>query len=105
MPSLFARSVAVLAALQATLGLATPISPAENAVEKRAAGFANAVYFTNWYAHLLPLRLLLSGYSRGGEINLNKAAHNKCVTGESMVETTSLPTFRPRRFRMFCTRS
>lgn len=48
MPSLFARSVAVLAAFQATLGLATPISGSDGAIEKRASGYANSVYFTNW---------------------------------------------------------
>jgi chitinase len=42
------KSVALLAALQATFSSATPLAPEEHSVEKRASGFANAVYFTNW---------------------------------------------------------
>ncbi|KAH6604958.1 chitinase [Trichoderma cornu-damae] len=42
------KSVALLAALQATLSSATPLAKEERSIEKRANGFANAVYFTNW---------------------------------------------------------
>lgn len=42
------KSVALLAALQATLTSASPLAINERSVEKRASGFANAVYFTNW---------------------------------------------------------
>ncbi|OAQ73379.1 endochitinase [Pochonia chlamydosporia 170] len=48
MPSFFARSLAVLATLQATLSLATPISARDDVIETRATGYANSVYFTNW---------------------------------------------------------
>lgn len=48
MPSLLARSVAVLASLQASLGLATAISVSDKNMEKRVGGYANSVYFTNW---------------------------------------------------------
>ena len=40
------KSIAVAAALQVITAVASPIS--EVSVEKRASGFANAVYFTNW---------------------------------------------------------
>lgn len=49
MLSLFKKSVALVAALQAVTTLATPIS-SDAGIEKRGSGFANAVYFTNWYA-------------------------------------------------------
>jgi chitinase len=54
MLSLLKKSVAIAAALQATFGLASPISAetAATALEKRAGGYANAVYFTNWYVSL-----------------------------------------------------
>lgn len=42
------KSVALLAALQATLTSATPVSTNDVSVEKRASGYTNAVYFTNW---------------------------------------------------------
>lgn len=50
---LLSKSVAVLAALQATVVLASPVHSA--GVEKRGNGFVNAVYFTNWcvYSTLL----------------------------------------------------
>ncbi|KJZ69895.1 Chitinase 1 [Hirsutella minnesotensis 3608] len=48
MPSLFARSLAVLASVHSTVCLATPVARTEAALEKRAYGFSNAVYFTNW---------------------------------------------------------
>lgn len=51
MPSMLARSVAILACLQATLGLATPVTQTDRALEKRAGGYANSVYFTNWFAY------------------------------------------------------
>lgn len=54
MPSFFARSLAVLATLQATLSLATPISARDDVIETRATGYANSVYFTNWYVLPLP---------------------------------------------------
>lgn len=51
MLNLLKKSVAIAAALQATFSLASPIGTetAEAALEKRAGGFANAVYFTNWH--------------------------------------------------------
>ncbi|EFY85189.1 Endochitinase 1 [Metarhizium acridum] len=48
MPSLFAQSLAIIATLQATLGLATPVSAPDTVIGKRAGGYVNAVYFTNW---------------------------------------------------------
>ena len=52
MLSLLSKSVAVLASLHAALSLASPLMqrevPSEVDVDKRATGFANAVYFTNW---------------------------------------------------------
>ncbi|KAK1253955.1 hypothetical protein MKX07_002032 [Trichoderma sp. CBMAI-0711] len=48
MLNFFGKSVALLAALQATLTSASPLATKEHSVEKRASGFANAVYFTNW---------------------------------------------------------
>jgi hypothetical protein len=52
MRSLLSKSVAVLASLHAALTLASPLLPREVSsevdLEKRASGFANAVYFTNW---------------------------------------------------------
>ncbi|POR35019.1 Chitinase 1 [Tolypocladium paradoxum] len=51
MPSMLARSLEILACLQATLGLAAPVVQTENALESRAGGYANSVYFTNWFAN------------------------------------------------------
>ncbi|KAI9149142.1 Chitinase 1 [Paramyrothecium foliicola] len=51
MLSFFTKSVAVLASLHAALSLASPLiqrDPSDDSLEKRAPGFANAVYFTNW---------------------------------------------------------
>lgn len=48
MPSLLALSLAVLASLQATIGLATPISVFDKKMEKRSGAYVNSVYFTNW---------------------------------------------------------
>ncbi|KAL7785137.1 glycoside hydrolase family 18 protein [Trichoderma ceciliae] len=48
MLNFFSKSVALLAALQATLSSATPVATEERSIEERANGFANAVYFTNW---------------------------------------------------------
>lgn len=48
MPSLFAQSLAIIATLQATLGLATPVSAPDTVIGKHAGGYVNAVYFTNW---------------------------------------------------------
>nr|AAP04616.1 chitinase [Metarhizium rileyi] len=48
MSSLLVRSLAVVATWQAALGLATPMSASNAAIEKRASGYANSVYFTNW---------------------------------------------------------
>ncbi|GJN85154.1 chitinase 1 [Purpureocillium lilacinum] len=48
MLSTLAKTLAVLVSLQTTLGLATPVAPSDSAVEKRASGYVNAVYFTNW---------------------------------------------------------
>jgi chitinase len=42
------KSVALLAALQATFTSASPVTANDVSVEKRASGYANAVYFTNW---------------------------------------------------------
>ncbi|KAL7892624.1 glycoside hydrolase family 18 protein [Trichoderma sp. SZMC 28014] len=42
------KSVALLAALQATLTSASPVAANDVSIEKRASGYANAVYFTNW---------------------------------------------------------
>nr|AAV98691.1 basic chitinase [Akanthomyces lecanii] len=47
MLSLLKKSMAIPVALQAVTALAAPISN-EVGIEKRASGFANAVYFTNW---------------------------------------------------------
>lgn len=49
MLNLLGKSVALLAALQAALSFASPVATEERSVEKRASGFANAVYFTNWW--------------------------------------------------------
>ncbi|KND94314.1 Chitinase 1 [Tolypocladium ophioglossoides CBS 100239] len=46
--SMLAKSVAILACIQATLGLATPVAQTHNALDKRAGGYVNSVYFTNW---------------------------------------------------------
>ena len=48
MLSLLGRSVAVLAALQSTLGVASPVAPPTKGLEERDGGYTNAVYFTNW---------------------------------------------------------
>ncbi|KAJ6441705.1 26S proteasome subunit RPN7 [Purpureocillium lavendulum] len=48
MLSILARSLAAVALLQASLGLATPVAPYAVAIEKRSSGYVNAVYFTNW---------------------------------------------------------
>jgi chitinase len=48
MLSFLGKSVALLAALQATLSSASPLATEEHSVEKRANGYANSVYFTNW---------------------------------------------------------
>ncbi|PHH77269.1 hypothetical protein CDD83_4149 [Cordyceps sp. RAO-2017] len=48
MPSVLAKSLAILASAYSTLGLAAAVQRAESASEKRASGFANSVYFTNW---------------------------------------------------------
>lgn len=48
MLSFLGKSVALLAALQATLSSASPLATEERSVEKRANGYANSVYFTNW---------------------------------------------------------
>ncbi|RFU80649.1 chitinase [Trichoderma arundinaceum] len=47
MLNFFGKSVALLATLQAALSSASPLAT-ESSVEKRANGFVNAVYFTNW---------------------------------------------------------
>lgn len=51
---LLKKSMAVAVALQAVTALATPISN-DVGIEKRGSGFANAVYFTNWFVRLLIL--------------------------------------------------
>lgn len=56
MLSLLKKSMAVAVALQAVTALATPISN-EVGIEKRGSGFANAVYFTNWFVRLFILQL------------------------------------------------
>lgn len=43
----FTKAVATMAAVHATLGLASPIT-SDVDIEKRGSGFVNAVYFTNW---------------------------------------------------------
>lgn len=45
---LLSKSVALLAALQATVTVASPLN--SMGVEKRGSGYVNAVYFTNWLA-------------------------------------------------------
>ena len=51
MLNLLKKSVAIAAALQANFTIASLIGTetGEAALEKRAGGFANAVYFTNWH--------------------------------------------------------
>ncbi|KFA64330.1 hypothetical protein S40285_02925 [Stachybotrys chlorohalonatus IBT 40285] len=46
MLSFAAKALTVLVSLQASLGLAVPLGEVD--VEKRATGFVNSVYFTNW---------------------------------------------------------
>jgi chitinase len=41
------KLLATAVALQATIGVAKPINSLE-VVEKRASGYQNSVYFTNW---------------------------------------------------------
>ncbi|KAG5982965.1 Chitinase 1 [Claviceps digitariae] len=48
MLSLLTRAVTLIVSLQATLGLAASISVPENGLEKRADGYVNSVYFTDW---------------------------------------------------------
>ncbi|KAJ2984354.1 hypothetical protein NQ176_g17 [Zarea fungicola] len=47
MLGLLKKSAAIVLALNAAISLATPIDSGAG-IEKRASGFANAVYFTNW---------------------------------------------------------
>lgn len=49
MLGLLTKSVALMAALQASLGLATPLNKDVAGVEKRDGSYVNAVYFTNWF--------------------------------------------------------
>lgn len=49
MLGLLTKSVALMAALQASLGMATPVNKDIAGVEKRDGGYVNAVYFTNWF--------------------------------------------------------
>ena len=49
MLGLLTKSVALMAALQASLGMATPFNKDIAGVEKRDGGYVNAVYFTNWF--------------------------------------------------------
>ena len=51
MLSLLKKSIAAVVALQAIAAFATPITN-DVGVEKRDGGYANAVYFTNWFVHL-----------------------------------------------------
>ena len=53
MLGLLTKSVAVMAALQASLGMATPLNKDVAGVEKRDGGYVNAVYFTNWFVSIL----------------------------------------------------
>lgn len=58
--SLFRASVAVLAAMQAVVGLASPAQPAGALdLEKRAGGRVNMVYWPHWYDALVLSRLCL----------------------------------------------
>lgn len=54
MLGLLTKSVALVAALQASLGMASPVSMDVAGVEKRDGGYVNAVYFTNWLAIVHP---------------------------------------------------
>ncbi|KAK5997373.1 Chitinase 1 [Cladobotryum mycophilum] len=44
----FTKSVAILASLQASLSLASPLTKREDGLEKRASGYVNTAYFVNW---------------------------------------------------------
>lgn len=44
---LLSKSVALLAALHASVALASPVNAMD--LEKRGSGYVNAVYFTNWF--------------------------------------------------------
>lgn len=50
MLGLLKKSAAIVLALNAAISLATPIDSGAG-IEKRASGFANAVYFTNWFVN------------------------------------------------------
>ncbi len=90
MLSTLAKTLAVLVSLQTTLGLATPVAPSDSAVEKRASGYVNAVYFTNWYAHAY--------IERTTAMTMDGADH---WVGAFMAVATSPRTFLHLRSRMF----
>lgn len=52
MLGLLKKSATIVLALNAAISLATPIDSGAG-IEKRASGFANAVYFTNWFVNNL----------------------------------------------------
>ena len=52
MSTLLKKLMAAVVALQAVATFATPISNEVVGIEKRDGGFANAVYFTNWFVSI-----------------------------------------------------
>lgn len=87
MLSFAAKALTVLVSLQASLGLAVPLGEVD--VEKRATGFVNSVYFTNWFVYFSSLLFAI----------------DRLVKGASTVVTINLRIFQLARFLMFSTHS
>ncbi|KAL7929119.1 endochitinase 42 [Trichoderma chlorosporum] len=83
------KSVALLAALQATLSSASPLATEERSVEKRASGYANSVYFTNWGIYdrnFQPADLVASDITHVIYSFMNLQADGTVVSGDAYAD-------------------
>ncbi|KAF3077304.1 Endochitinase 46 [Trichoderma lentiforme] len=89
MLSFLGKSVALLAALQATLSSASPLATEERSVEKRANGYANSVYFTNWGIYdrnFQPADLVASDVTHVIYSFMNLQADGTVVSGDTYAD-------------------
>nr|AAC05829.1 chitinase [Trichoderma virens] len=89
MLSFLGKSVALLAALQATLSSASPLATEEHSVEKRANGYANSDYFTNWGIYernFQPADLVASDVTHVIYSFMNLQADGTVVSGDTYAD-------------------